>query len=151
VTVADGSAVTIRMFPNDARFVRDIERAVAEAGVALPEDALRERLQARLRAWYPMVEVRARNDLAEIEPGEHLWYAMRDGHVGRPRERVDRLHAVMSDARVTSETTRVVLDQVRDTIARAAHSRGGGHRVVTLDRDHEPDVDGLDLDDEDED
>lgn len=122
--IAGESVVTIRVFPHDERFVRDLERVLASlSSSTLSSPRLRSRLQASLRAWYPMFEVHRRDDLADLEPDEELWYAMRDGRIGRPRERIDRLHAVMSDARLTAAKSAEDIEHVRETVARAARPR----------------------------
>ena len=148
VTAADGSRVSIHVFPHDARFVRDVERALEGVGApGLPEPQLRDRVEARLRGWYPMLELHRRDDLAEIDQDEVMWYALRDGYVSRPRQRIDRLHGVMSDARITSATSIAVLEQARRTLDHAAHARHGRGAVAVAD-DRSSDADELDTLDE---
>jgi len=116
--------VIIHVFPHDARFVRDIRRAaLAVRSTAASEADMRELLQRALRAWYPRIEVRVREDLASIVAEDRVWYVMRDGRAGRGRERSDRLYAAMSDARATTAEADVAVERAHATLELANRPR----------------------------
>src|SRR5687768_4560978 len=93
-STADGASIIVRVFPEDRRLADDVRRAVRAATPRerSPEDA-RTSLESTLRAWYPRLRIRPREDLASLSEAEHVWYVMRDGRVHAPEPRLDRLHA----------------------------------------------------------
>jgi hypothetical protein len=119
-----GGQVLLKAFPHDAGFFRDIRRAaLAVQSSASTERELLELLQSALRAWYPRLEVRPRDDLAGLSEGDRLWYVMRDGRVSGGRDEADRLYAVMSDARATTEETSLAVARAEAAIALASQPR----------------------------
>jgi len=126
IELALGTRVTIHAFPNEAAFVRDIRRVALAANSDEADEArLRELVESGLRSWYPMVEVRRREALADLTGSEHAWYVIRDGRVGKPRERIDRLHAALEAARENEAIARTVLEHVRASMEDAERPRPG--------------------------
>ena len=124
--------VTVRTFPHDGRFERDIRRAVLAVGNAASSEAdLRELLQGALRAWYPRVEVRAREGLASLSEEDRVWYVMRDGQLHKAREQRDRLYAALSDARATTAESDVAVERAHATMAFASQPRARRGRTGT--------------------
>lgn len=78
--------VELRCFPrNDRAFAEAVQRAVTEYRSAPTRgDPPIEAIQLRLREAYPLVEIHAREPIAEpldiVEPAE-LWYVYRDGRL----------------------------------------------------------------------
>ena len=110
----DDVPILLHGFPTDQRFLRDIQRAsLAVASTATTDAELRDLLQRALRAWYPRAEVRPREDLASVTRDERMWYVLRDGRVEPPRERIDRMHAVLSDARATAADSERAIERAQ--------------------------------------
>ena len=90
-------------FPHERRFVEDVTRiALAIAPTETAERELRENVTSALRPWYPRIVIHRREDLAAVATGDVVWYAYRDGSVHRTLPHLDRLHAVLADARETA-------------------------------------------------
>src|SRR4051812_44789950 len=67
----DGEQVIIRVFPRQARLAEDVRRvALAARGSSADDEDLRANLERGLRAWYPHVTVRTREDLATFDERE---------------------------------------------------------------------------------
>jgi len=116
--------VTIRAFPHDGRFLRDIRRAaVAVRGAAGTEGDFLDLLQRALRAWYPRVEIRPREGLAALAEEDRVWYVMREGKVRQPREQAERLYAALSDARATTAESDVAVERARAAMDFASQPR----------------------------
>jgi hypothetical protein len=127
-----GGKVLLRAFPHDAHFFRDIRRAaLAVQSSASTEQQLLELLQSALRAWYPRLEIRPREDLAAIAQGDPLWYVMRDGRVGQGREDADRLYAVLSDARATTDEASLAVARAEAAVIFASQPRSRRARERT--------------------
>jgi hypothetical protein len=135
-STADGASIVVRVFPEDRRLAEDVRRAI---GAATPreksaEDA-RTTLEAALRAWYPRLRIRPREDLASLSEAEHVWYVMRDGRIHAPEPRLDRLHAALANARDVRTETGDVLTRARELVGvlggdTRRHSRGLGDAEV---------------------
>ena len=100
IAAPDGRRITIRPFPDEPGFMADIRRlAIAVGPSAATEAELRDLLETALRARYPRLVIRARDSLATLAGDDQVWYVLRDGRVGRPNERLSRLHPSPADAR----------------------------------------------------
>jgi len=125
ITTRDGTVVVVHPFPEDAHVAADIERVATRLAAVEPRlTELREELEATLRAWYPRIAIRPREELATLSHAEHVWYAMRDGHVHTPDARLDRLHAAMATARDTREDANDAIARARDIVGAVARRRG---------------------------
>ena len=131
-STADGASISVRVFPEDSRLAEDVRRAVRDA---TPRDqsaqAVRTSLESALRAWYPRLRIRPRDDLASLSEAEQVWYVMRDGRVHAPEPRLDRLHAAMANARDVRTESGEVLTRARELAGvlagdAPAHSRAPG-------------------------
>lgn len=128
----DDVQILLHAFPNDQRFARDIQRAALAVGTTAADQAeFRDLLQHALRAWYPRLEVRARDKMAAVSGDPMIWYVLRDGRVAPPRERLDRMHAALSDARATSADSERALERAEAVlaIARAPRTHGRERRA----------------------
>jgi hypothetical protein len=116
-STADGASIIVRVFPEDRRLADDVRRAVRAATPRerSPEDA-RTSLESTLRAWYPRLRIRPREDLPSLSEAEHVWYVMRDGRVHAPEPRLDRLHAAMANARDVQSEAAEVLTRTRELV-----------------------------------
>ena len=118
-----GASIFLRIFPEEARLAEDARRAAEGLGdQASSLDELRAQLEKRLRAWYPRLAIRAREDLASLSQAEHVWYVLRDGRVHGPEPRLDRLHAAMATARDVKSDAARAIERARGTVA-VAHER----------------------------
>lgn len=78
--------VELRCFPRgDQAFVDAAQRALAEYRAAPPRgDHPIEAIRAKLREQYPLVEIHAREPIAEpdqVSEPTQLWYLYRDGRL----------------------------------------------------------------------
>lgn len=114
---ADGASIVVRVFPEDHRLAEDVRRAIRAATPreTSAEDT-RTTLESALRAWYPRLRIRPREDLASLSEAEHVWYVMRDGRVHAPEPRLDRLHAALANARDVRTETGDVLTRARELV-----------------------------------
>jgi hypothetical protein len=124
ISTADGTTVVVRTFPEDPHVAADVLKVVsmiATPGSRPPQ--LLEELERGLRAWYPRMRIRPREELASLSQTEHVWYAMRDGRVHPPDSRLDRLHAAMATARdVTSDADHAIA-RARELVGSASAKR----------------------------
>jgi hypothetical protein len=123
--------VVVRLFPHDPRFARDVRRAALAVRMSAgTEKELRDLLERALRAWYPHVEVRIREDLAGLLQEDRVWYVMRDGQVGNQRELTDRLYAALSDARATTAESDLAVQRAEAALAVARQPRSRRRRAT---------------------
>jgi hypothetical protein len=123
-----GASVIIHCFPADDSFVRDLRRAAASASAARAAAdselvGLRDALVAALRAWYPLVALHEREDLASLTRREIVWYLFRDGRVRAQHEASDRLHHALAAARDTAALTDEAMDDAEATLRLADQPR----------------------------
>jgi hypothetical protein len=138
VRIPGGSTIALHVFPDDPRLWRDISRVADRMGpdeVADPE-RLRSAIETALRAWYPRLTIHTRTDIAALMPSDEVWYVMRDGRVGRPDERIDRLHAALATARDITEEADAALSRSHQIAATIGSTRGSrrGSAAATLER-----------------
>jgi hypothetical protein len=123
--------VVVRLFPHDRSFARDVRRAaLAVRASARTEKELRDLLERALRAWYPHLQVRIREDLAGLLQEDRVWYVMRDGQIGNQRELTDRLYAALSDARATAESD-LAVERAQAALAVARQPRSRRRRATS--------------------
>ena len=90
IALTEGARITVHAFPNDARFIRDIATVLDEQAFSGDSaEGLPDRVRQALRAWYPQLEIRVRDDLASLSDLDRVWYVLRDGRVGVPHDRLD--------------------------------------------------------------
>ncbi len=127
IRLADGTVVVVHAFPEDVHVAADIRRIAAEvASRSRGLDDLRDRLEDRLRGWYPRMRIRPRETLASLSESEHVWYAMRDGRVHPPDTRLDRLHAAMAGARDVKQDSQEALARARELVGSVRKRRPSG-------------------------
>jgi hypothetical protein len=123
--------VVVRLFPHDQRFARDVRRAALAVRLSAgTEKDLRDLLERALRAWYPHVEVRIREDLVGLVQDDRVWYVMRDGQIGNRRELTDRLYAALSDARATTAESDLAVERAEAAMAIASQPRSRRRRAT---------------------
>ena len=130
IRLADGSSIELRVFPDDPRLSRDVQRVAAARLVedSGDRDRLRAAIERSLRAWYPSLAVHERTDFAAILPDDEVWYVLRDGHVGPHDERRDRLHAALSTARDVAAQADATLNHSQQVAAEVEHDTAAGGR-----------------------
>jgi hypothetical protein len=134
------ATIVVRTFPEDPRMAADMRRIADDlAARASGLEDLRRTLELQLRSWYPRMTIRPREQLASLSESEHVWYAMRDGHVHPPNERLDRLHAAMADARDVRSDSAEAMHRAKELTGSGAVRPGS--RTLEAERgEQEPDA-----------
>ena len=117
--------IVVRLFPEGAGLARDLRRAMTiVASDGLSDEAFREALERQLRVWYPKLELRAREDLATIDIGELVWYALRDGRLRAPDSTRDRFYDALATSRELTSETGAALSRATDVVGSATGAVG---------------------------
>jgi hypothetical protein len=116
--------VVVRSFPHDERIAADVRRiALALSASVDSEAALRDRVERALRASYPRLVIRVRDELAGFDSHERVWYVIRDGRIHKPNRTLDRLYEAMGEARSTYDASVDLVGRAKASMEQASAPR----------------------------